>query len=412
MDSSQSPTLNDQRHEGDVVSRASKDLPTTEEARSGEPARDPDAGRNSSDQGIGMVQEGSDCAARMPAVQPFPLASKDLPTAEEARSGEPARNPDAGRNSSDQGIGMVREGSDFSAGLGAVEPSIRVSPRPSDFKNDQVANDRPSIGRRTFRSLARLFIAALIGVGATFAWQSHGDEAKEMVRTWAPSLDRLSSAWQSPSDEAKRMIKTWALSLDWLMKKSPPDVDIAAKQKGSSPAAALTQKPVPAAVAIPFESVHQLKTMAHDLTVMRQMVEQLTVKQEQMAHNIALLQAVEQDIKQKMSSPPLPPAASLAPRKNAPRVAPLQPPARVSILADWSIRDARDGYVTVQGHGDAYRVVPGTPLPGLGPVEQIKRQDGHWVVVTPKGIIVPRRDPRSDDEDDVFDGARVNDDAN
>ncbi|MGB8578958.1 MAG: hypothetical protein WCD56_20715, partial [Pseudolabrys sp.] len=329
-------------------------------------------------------REGSDRAARMPAVQPVPLVSKDLPTAEEARSGEPARDPDAGRDSTDQHIRMVRES----------------------------ASGKPSIGRRAFRSVAHFFITALIavliGVAASSAWQSYGDDAKEMVRTWAPSLDRLSSTWQSRSDEAKRMIKTWALSLDWLMKKSPPDVDIAAKQKGSSPAAAITQKPVPAAVAVPFESAQQLKTMAHDLTVMRQRVEQLAVKQEQMAHNIASLQAVGQDIKQKMPSPPLPPAASLPPRKNAPRVAPPQPPARVSILADWSIRDARDGYVTVQGHGDAYRVVPGTPLPGLGPVEQIKRQDGHWVVVTPKGIIVPRRGPRSDDEDDVFDGARVN----
>jgi hypothetical protein len=388
MDSSQSPTLNDQRHEGDVVSLVSKDLPTTEEARSGEPARDPDTGRNSSDQAIGMVRKGSDCAARMPAAQPFPLASKDLPTAEEARSGEPARDPDAGRDSSDQHIRMVRES----------------------------ASGKPSIGRRAFRSVVHFFITALIavliGVGASSAWQSYGDDAKEMVRTWAPSLDRLSSAWQSRGDEAKRMIKTWALSLDGLMKKSPPDVDIAAKQKGSSPAAAITQKPVPAAVAVPFESAQQLKTMAHDLTVMRQRVEQLAVKQEQMAHNIASLQAVEQDIKPKMRSPLLPPAASLPPRKNAPRVAPPQPPARVSILADWSIRDARDGYVTVQGHGDAYRVVPGTPLPGLGPVEQIKRQDGHWVVVTPKGIIVPRRGPQSDDEDDVFDGARVNRDDN
>jgi hypothetical protein len=42
----------------------------------------------------------------------------------------------------------------------------------------------------------------------------------------------------------------------------------------------------------------------------------------------------------------------------------------------------------VQGHGDIYQVVPGAPLPGLGSVEQIKRQDGRWVVVTPKGIIV------------------------
>jgi hypothetical protein len=67
---------------------------------------------------------------------------------------------------------------------------------------------------------------------------------------------------------------------------------------------------------------------------------------------------------------------------------------RLPIVADWSIRDARDGYVYVQGHGDVYQVVPGAPLPGLGPVEQIKRQDGRWLVVTPKGIIVSMRDRR------------------
>lgn len=69
-------------------------------------------------------------------------------------------------------------------------------------------------------------------------------------------------------------------------------------------------------------------------------------------------------------------------------------PARPSILAGWSIRETRDGYVYVQGHGDVYQVVPGAPLPGLGRVEQIKRQNGHWMVVTPKGIIVSMRDRR------------------
>ena len=65
-----------------------------------------------------------------------------------------------------------------------------------------------------------------------------------------------------------------------------------------------------------------------------------------------------------------------------------------TILTDWSIRETRDGYVYVQGHGDIYQVVRGAPLPGLGPVEQIKRQDGRWLVVTPKGIIVSMRDRR------------------
>ena len=69
-------------------------------------------------------------------------------------------------------------------------------------------------------------------------------------------------------------------------------------------------------------------------------------------------------------------------------------PRRPSIITDWTIRETRDGFVYVQGHGDVYQVVPGAPLPGIGPVEQIKRQDGRWVVVTPKGIIVSMRDRR------------------
>jgi hypothetical protein len=76
----------------------------------------------------------------------------------------------------------------------------------------------------------------------------------------------------------------------------------------------------------------------------------------------------------------------------APRVAAVQ--SRPPVVRNWSIRDARDGYIYVQGHGDIYQVVPGAPLPGLGAVESVKRQDGRWVVLTPKGIIVSMRDRR------------------
>lgn len=71
-----------------------------------------------------------------------------------------------------------------------------------------------------------------------------------------------------------------------------------------------------------------------------------------------------------------------------------QSPTKPSIVADWSVLGVRGRYVYLKGHGDIYEVVPGAPLPGLGPVEQIKRQDGRWVVVTPKGIIVSMRDRR------------------
>ncbi len=76
----------------------------------------------------------------------------------------------------------------------------------------------------------------------------------------------------------------------------------------------------------------------------------------------------------------------------APRVA--AAPSRPPVVPDWTIRDVRDGFVYVQGHGDIYQVVPGAPLPGLGPVQAITRQGGHWLVATPRGIIVSLRDRR------------------
>jgi hypothetical protein len=72
-----------------------------------------------------------------------------------------------------------------------------------------------------------------------------------------------------------------------------------------------------------------------------------------------------------------------------------RPDIRTTVVRGWSIYDVRDGFVSVrEGHGDIYQVVLGAPLPGLGPVQQIKRQDGRWVVTTPKGLIVSQRDRR------------------
>jgi hypothetical protein len=463
-------------HEGDVVPLVSKDPPTAEKARSGEPVRDPNAQRDAPDQRIAMAREGSDLTAQyrqwsrsslgLP-VEPFVVVPKELPAAKEAQSGAPARDLNATRNASNQSIGMGREGSEPSPGLRTMEASIRMSPRPSGL-NDQSASDRPSFGRRTYRGVARFFImaliAAFIGVAASY-WQSHGDKAVKLVRTYAPSLGLLLSEWQSRGTEAsEKVTTTWAALLDWLFPvptKSPIDINIAAKQPGSTPAgqvsagdaapqqsAPLSQKPVPAATSTSPELVQQLEAMARDLSVVRHEVERLAATQEQMTHNIASpqavqqdigqkkspsplspalhlppatqeqmthniasLQAVQQDIRQKKSPPPLSPAVHLPPPKNTFGAALRQSPGRVAILADWWIPDGpSDGWVYVQGHGDVYRVVPGTPLPGLGPVEQIKGQNGHWVVVTPKGIIVPRRGPLSGGEYDVLDRDRVNSD--
>ena len=85
---------------------------------------------------------------------------------------------------------------------------------------------------------------------------------------------------------------------------------------------------------------------------------------------------------------PAPPAAVPTP---TPRPA-QQADIRMTVVHDWSIYDVHNGIIAVRGHGDIYEIGLGAPLPGLGPVEQIKRVDGRWVVVTPKGIIVSMRD--------------------
>jgi hypothetical protein len=124
----------------------------------------------------------------------------------------------------------------------------------------------------------------------------------------------------------------------------------------------------------------------------------------QMAKISEKLERTSADITGSISAPqtaaPLPaplPATVAAPLPTPrPRIASVetQPPGRLGVVPDWSIRDWRGGYVFVENHGAIYQVVLGAPLPGLGPVESVRRQDGRWVVTTPRGLIVSMRDRR------------------
>jgi hypothetical protein len=187
-------------------------------------------------------------------------------TAEEPSSGGFARDPDA---RSDQRTGRRR-----------MKPSI--DPHHYRFGEGPLASGRPSIGRRIFRTLTRFSIAVLIGVGATLGWQSYGDEAKQMLVARAPALG-------------------WVLSVS------------------------TTKPPVVAAT----DPMQQLAPLASNLDVVRRSVEQLAAKQEQMAQNIAALRAVEEDIRQKMSSTPTVPAQQAA---SIPQPKPPQPKVQSSAV--------------------------------------------------------------------------------
>ena len=161
-----------------------------------------------------------------------------------------------------------------------AKPSIH-SPRAPSFRIDPVVSRRPSVGRRIFRSLTRFSVAVLIGVGGTLAWQFRGDAAREMVVAQAPTL-------------------AWLLSV---------------------PTAA------PAVAATSPDAARQLAPMAANLDAMRRSVEQLAARQDQMAQNIAKLQAVEEDIRQTMSS-----SAQSQQAASVPQHKPPQPKAQSSAV--------------------------------------------------------------------------------
>jgi hypothetical protein len=75
----------------------------------------------------------------------------------------------------------------------------------------------------------------------------------------------------------------------------------------------------------------------------------------------------------------------------APTAAPKVEVARLPTVEGWVLRDVAYGGALIEGRrGAVYEVYAGDDIPGLGRVDAVRRQDGRWVVVTSKGLIVAR----------------------
>ncbi|HKU04468.1 MAG TPA: hypothetical protein VJR30_00245 [Bradyrhizobium sp.] len=164
------------------------------------------------------------------------------------------------------------------------EPRFGRRPMSASIHALPPPRPRPSLGRRIFRRTSRFAIVVLIGVGATLGWQAYGNTAKQMLATSVPELAGLVSYIPAP-------------------------------------------KP-PVAAAAPANPALQLEPLAANLEFVRRSVEQIALKQEQMIRNITALQITDEEIRQKVSSPPpaapAQPAAVAPPPKPAPQK--LQPP--------------------------------------------------------------------------------------
>ena len=82
---------------------------------------------------------------------------------------------------------------------------------------------------------------------------------------------------------------------------------------------------------------------------------------------------------------------SITPPSTPPATAPKPEVGRLPTVEGWVLRDVGNGGALIEGRrGMVYEVYAGDPIPGLGRVDAIRRQDGRWVVVTSKGLIVAR----------------------
>ncbi|HEY6753607.1 MAG TPA: hypothetical protein VI077_02680 [Pseudolabrys sp.] len=186
-----------------------------------------------------------------------------------------------------------------------VEPTIHVPPRSDDFGIDAFRSDGPSTGRRIVSTVFSLFVAAILGLGAAFAWQSYrfwtAVSPSEVEQAASVAPGRASPAQAAPIEPNALANASTAPSAPATAPAAPPT---------TAPAAPNTPTASP-------ELQRQLETMAQDLAVVRRGMEevaakqgqlasfqqqleqlsaaqqQLTAKQEQLAQNIAKLQAVE-----------------------------------------------------------------------------------------------------------------------
>jgi hypothetical protein len=198
---------------------------------------------------------------------------------------------------------------DFSAGPRLAAPSLDITPRP--LGNEQAASESRSRRRRGMRGPVRFLLAACIGVVATLAWQSYGAAGRHMIATLVPQLGLSSSPDMTQplpgaADEPPAAAAAQTNAAD-----AAPVQAAALAQGAPDPVAPQAPAVTPAAPAS-AEAMQQIEAMAHDITAMRQSMEQLTAAQSEMARTIAALQA-SQDVRREQPAPPPRPAAARKP---------------------------------------------------------------------------------------------------
>ncbi|MFL6828472.1 MAG: hypothetical protein ACJ8E2_18630, partial [Bradyrhizobium sp.] len=98
-------------------------------------------------------------------------------------------------------------------------------------------------------------------------------------------------------------------------------------------------------------------------------------------------------------APPQPPAQSMpmtaSAGSGADTTGSVIPSERASapkkVVKGWSVRQAYEGIVILQGPNGLVEAILGQQVPGLGHIEEIRNENGRLVVLSSSGAILPAR---------------------
>jgi hypothetical protein len=180
------------------------------------------------------------------------IQAPDVPDVEDALRALNKSGARQGRALGEKDESDQNDPANFSSDLA---PSIVPLDHNDEVSAEELANDKPSLGKRFAGAIfGSIFVAAI----AAFAWQAYSDN--QIKTSWG-------SGKLKPSSDSPTNVAT-----------APP------------------LAPNPVAAEVPPEVLQQLRAIASDLGVVRQKVEEIASKQDQSSRDIASIQAAEQNL--------------------------------------------------------------------------------------------------------------------
>ncbi|ABD08642.1 conserved hypothetical protein [Rhodopseudomonas palustris HaA2] len=139
------------------------------------------------------------------------------------------------------------------------------------------------------------------------------------------------------------------------------------------------------------------KTASAQIAKANDRIEKVEKAQAEPAQKIARLSETVEKLRSAQAEKPAPaPAQVASAAQDVTGSVPPKPAAkandvgRLPTVEGWVLREVYDGGAVIVGRAGTFEVYAGDPVPGLGRVDAIRRQDGRWVVVTSRGLIVSR----------------------